>query len=375
MFANIYSKSALQSSAVVHKLSQAIIVERLLPILDAAATESTPLNMFEYSSAIYSDFITAFVFGLQNGSNYIRDNTARKHWMTSKKISNDALGAGFWASQFPVVASFFTKLGIKFESPHIVTAVIESQDRCLDMVDRAESSEDSPSSISQAGDKDKNATKWTEPVVYKQLVSQLRSSAEKAAIEPLSDSQLRLTVASELMDHLVAGTDTSGWTLVYTMHELSQRPYLQSSLHSELLTLSPPMRYPSVAKASADRDGSSPIEDLLPSPQSIDNLPLLDAIIFESLRLHTPVPGQQPRVTSESTTSLLGYNLPKGIRVSAQAFSLHRNAQVFPDPEAWKPQRWLDASEEKRSEMMRWFWAFGSGGHMCIGNNLAFLGE
>jgi hypothetical protein len=37
MFANIYSKSALQSSAAIRRLSQAIFIERLLPVIDSAA--------------------------------------------------------------------------------------------------------------------------------------------------------------------------------------------------------------------------------------------------------------------------------------------------------------------------------------------------
>ena len=77
MFANIYSKSALQSSAVVRELSQAIFIERLLPVIDSAARDGTTLNMLDYSSAVYSDLTTAFVFGLQSGSNFVQDKKAK----------------------------------------------------------------------------------------------------------------------------------------------------------------------------------------------------------------------------------------------------------------------------------------------------------
>lgn len=39
----------------------------------------------------------------------------------------------------------------------------------------------------------------------------------------------------------------------------------------------------------------------------------------------------------------------------------------------WRPERWLEVTQDERDEMMRWFWAFGSGGRMCIGNNLAVI--
>lgn len=74
--------------------------------------------------------------------------------------------------------------------------------------------------------------------------------------------------------------------------------------------------------------------------------------------------------------------LPPGVRVSAQAYSLHRNEDVFPDAERWDPERWLiDArkdpkqEQDRLKEMMRWFWAFGSGGRMCFGNHFALLGS
>ena len=115
----------------------------------------------------------------------------------------------------------------------------------------------------------------------------------------------------------------------------------------------------------------------LPPPKSIDNLPLLEAIVTETLRLHAPIPGIQPRVTPKPSCSLAGYdNIPAGIRVNAQAYSLHRNPQVFPDPESWQPKRWLkeENSLEELEERRRWFWAFGSGGRMCVGSNLALQG-
>jgi len=178
------------------------------------------------------------------------------------------------------------------------------------------------------------------------------------------------------MDQLVAGTETTGWTLAYLMDELSQCPNLQSSLRGELLSLSAPILYPVRAP---DNDDST-AREALPSPRAIGGLLLLDAILLETLRLHAPVAGSQLRVTPssnpQSPTSVYGYpNIPPGIRVSAQAYSLHRNPEVFPDPEKWKPERWLETSQEKRGEMMRWFWPFGSGANMCLGNHLAMLGE
>lgn len=198
------------------------------------------------------------------------------------------------------------------------------------------------------------------------MFTALRASA-------LKPSSHDVNTASELLDHIVAGNETTGIALTYLMYELSIHPQIQDQLRSELLTLSPsllsdPSRTHPQEQSSNDNAEDHP----LPSSQSIDSLSLLHAIIMETLRLHPPIPGPQPRITSSKPTTLANSPpLPAGVRVSSQAYTLHRNPHVFPSPLTWKPSRWLDASEAHRAEMGRWFWAFSSGGRMCLGSNFA----
>ena len=148
-------------------------------------------------------------------------------------------------------------------------------------------------------------------------------------------------------------------------------------LREELLTLTPPIKWPLPEGAQ--------LEDLtLPEPKQIDGLPLLHAIYMETLRLHTPIPGVEPRISPHvpGGSTLGSYsNIPGGVRVSSMPYTLHRNEKVFPDPESFDPLRWLPShtSEEHLKEMHRWFWAFGSGGRMCVSldsstNQYQFLG-
>jgi len=369
MFGNIYSKSTLRSSLTIRDLCEEIVIRRFLPIIEAAAVQGSPINVLEYNSAVYMDFICAFIFGIQNVANFLQNSKTCKRWLELRSISK---GYGFWSMEFPRLTSLLTYIGIHLEPPWLGSVWDEITDLCLGMLQ----SVDLSSKIQSNGPvEDQKGRIYTKPVVYDQLLSQLKSSSCKQASVPLSQSQLRLTMASELMDHIFAATDTTAWTLTYIMHELSRRPDLQTSLRSELRSLSPPLIY---HRSDNKMNETSMLE--LPSPRSIDDLPLLDAVLLETLRLRPSVPGSQPRIIpsspGSSPVSICGYTkIPAGTRVSSQAYSLHRNEQVFPEPEVWNPRRWLDASHEQRDEMMKWFWAFGSGGRMCIGNHLADLGE
>lgn len=173
--------------------------------------------------------------------------------------------------------------------------------------------------------------------------------------------EVKLHIASELVDHTLAGYDTSSITLTWMAWQLSRPRNLQwqRRLQEEISTL----------------DGSL-------DAKRIECLPLLHAILMETLRMHAAIPGNQPRVTPDipAKTSLgdpeagvVYTGLPSGVRVQSQAWSLHRNPEVFPEPETWNPERWLGADEAQQREMARWFWAFGSGGRMCVGSNLAML--
>lgn len=200
-----------------------------------------------------------------------------------------------------------------------------------------------------------------EPIVYRQFKSGLSRLMGKEQAEKDPD-MFKAEVASEMLDHLGAGHETSAIALTYLYWEMSKRPDLQSQLRTEVLTLEPQIVWPPQEPETFE----------LPHPKAIDALPLLHATVMEVLRLHAPIPGVEPRITPKAGCTLAGYpNIPAGMRVSSMSYTLHRNASVFPDPLTFKPKRWLNASEEETKEMLRWFWAFGSGGRMCIGSNLA----
>ena len=333
MVSNLYSKSYLQSSEDLQKVSTHLILDRFLPIMQSVADKGVEMDVLDFFQGVGMDFTSAYLFGLSNGTDFMHDVEYRQHWLAEYSVFKDQLPQE--------------------------RAGGEVERWCLAMCKAAEEFLHS--------EKVDNGSLTTQPVVYGRLSQSLAASSTKL------DSKSRLmTTASEMLDHLVAGHETSGITLSYFMHEISQRPALQDRLRRELLTLDPPIR-PSRNGSASDAENIK-----LPTARSIDSLLLLDSMLQETLRLYAAAPAIQPRRTpfSPGGTTIEGYsNIPGGVRVSANAYTLHRNPQVFPEPLKWIPDRWMDTKKGNKEEMKRWFWAFGSGGRMCLGSNFAIQGR
>lgn len=328
-------------------VSDTVIFDRLLPILQEAAMSDKPVDVHDLNQGLTMDFVSSYLFGLKNGTNYLQDDSVRKHWlhlyMCRKPFE-------FYAQEVPYLDGWLRRIGLRVIPKYCDEANAMLDSWALDLCDRAEQI----ISSSEPG---------IEPTVYKQLKQSLDKYSTKNGETKPDKAQQRLDIACEMYDQLTAGFETSAVGLTYLFWQLSRHQEVQDKLREELLTLSPPISYPKTAD--------------LPPAKSIDNLPLLEAIVTETLRLHAPIPGIQPRVTPSPSCTLAGYaDIPPNTRVNAQGYSLHRNPEVFPEPETWQPKRWLEAEnlpanlEEKR----RWFWAFGSGGRMCVGSNLALQG-
>jgi cytochrome P450 len=364
---NIYSKSVVTASPSLKAQMERILYSRFLPYLDEVMIkDGGVLNIYALFSASTMDIVNAYIFGLKASSNLIL-NKDELAWFLD--LYNSRRSYTFWPQEFPMFSSFVEKrIGYRFAPKWVDEANEEIEKWTQQMCDKAglvlANGEAEPADI---------------PAVYQQLSAALTKEAKKSDVEKTDFAPL---LASEVLDHLAAGFDTSGITLNYVVHELSQHPDMQTRLQSELQTLSP-------------RFVLSPAPTL-PDPKALDALPFLHAVIWETLRLHSAIPGPQPRFTPPQGCTLgpeeQSYFVPGGVRVSASAGLLHANEDVYERASEWRPERWLNMEAldvERRKDMeTRWFWAFGrsvndiqrvvrtqltvhSGGRMCVGSHLA----
>jgi cytochrome P450 len=126
---------------------------------------------------------------------------------------------------------------------------------------------------------------------------------------------------------------------------LSQHPDVARDLEDELETV---LR------------GSAPLVD------DLARLPLLDAIVKESLRILPPVPFH-PRIVAEDTV-LLGHRLPAGSEIFLSIFHMHHDPAVFPEPNRFLPRRW-----ETIKPSVYEYNPFSAGPRMCIGASFATM--
>ncbi|KAM0329799.1 hypothetical protein ACHAQA_003963 [Verticillium albo-atrum] len=161
----------------------------------------------------------------------------------------------------------------------------------------------------------------------------------------LNDNQM----ASECADHFLAGIDTTSDTLMFLVWALSlpENEQYQAKLRDEVLSL---------PKDALNEHG-------YPKADAADRCTYLQAVIKETLRLYAPLPSTEPRsVGAESVVD--GYSIPADTVVGMSPYIIHRNPEVFKNPLVFNPDRWLGPDAV---ELNRHFWAFSSGGRMCIG--------
>ncbi|KAL8105714.1 cytochrome P450 76A2-like [Apium graveolens] len=165
--------------------------------------------------------------------------------------------------------------------------------------------------------------------------------------EPVTLSEYQVTVF--LMEMFFAGTDSTSGTTEWAMCELLLNPEKMKEVNAELA------RVVGAKKKLQESD--------------IDNLPYLQAIVNETLRLHPPGPLLIPRKAVKDT-NFMGYSIPKDTQVMVNCWAIGRDEDSWDDASSFKPERFLDSYINYKGQNYE-FLPFGSGRRMCPGLPLA----
>jgi cytochrome P450 len=180
------------------------------------------------------------------------------------------------------------------------------------------------------------------PVERDDLLSRLLA-AQDADGSSMSDQQLR----DESVTLFVAGHETTANALAWSFSLLAKHPEVRARLQAEVDALG----------------GQAPgFHDVL-------KVPLAVRVFKEALRLYPPLTVLVRQALEDFT--ITGVDIPKGQILFVPTWSLHRNPDVWPEPDAFDPDRFLPEREAGRHRAA-WL-PFGLGPRVCIGNHFAMM--
>ncbi|KAG7193637.1 uncharacterized protein KQ657_000320 [Scheffersomyces spartinae] len=301
----------------------------------SSKTKNLGIDVYPLFASLAMDVVSAFELGVENGSNLL------KHPEQRGIVATHALQAlmGFWTTLMPRFWNWAASSRIKQAS-----VVIEEWQ--LAMYDVAEAN-----------------------------VPSFCEGQNMTTLEQLKKNGLTGKNAySFLSDNIFAGHETTAIQLAFLTFELL-RPCnfkVQRKLIEELQK--------TFGKPKGPQDY---IEDL----ETVDSLPYLDLIMLENSRVHTSIPGAEPRIVDRpyyvnvynkdsKTSKQVG--IPVGTTISCLPYGMHRVESVFPNSEHWIPERWMPYEHETPLEynsrittQQKYMMPFGKGIRMCLGMNVA----
>jgi cytochrome P450/nitrite reductase/ring-hydroxylating ferredoxin subunit len=163
---------------------------------------------------------------------------------------------------------------------------------------------------------------------------------------PFSDE----VVYGNMMTMLLAGEDTTAHTLAWVVHHLCERPDV-------------------VARMRAEVDAALGQELTPPDFESAQDLPYLDAVANETMRLRPVAPFLGLEANEDVVVG--DVLVPKGSWVDTLTRMPALDAANFADPEAFRPERWLDERPNSEAHVPGASMSFGSGPRICPGRSLA----
>jgi len=158
----------------------------------------------------------------------------------------------------------------------------------------------------------------------------------------MSPRQLR----DEVVTLFVAGHETTGQALAWTLHLLARHPDVWAAVAAEAATL--------------PADGA-------PGADALRRLDLTGRVVKEGLRLYPP--GWVIVRTPREAIELGGYALPAGAPLLLSQWVVHRRPELWTEPERFDPDRWLPERAAGRHRFA--YFPYGGGRRLCIGHLLA----
>lgn len=172
------------------------------------------------------------------------------------------------------------------------------------------------------------------------LLSSLMAARDEG--KGLTDAELR----DEAMTFLLAGHETTANALTWTWYLLSKNPHVLEEMQSEV---------------------DSVVGRGIPSAADVGRLRYTRAVIEESMRLFPPAWLIEREALADDDID--GYEVAAGSVLMVSPYVTHRHPELWPNPEAFDPRRFLDGADRHPFA----YFPFGGGRRQCIGSHFAMM--
>jgi benzoate 4-monooxygenase len=159
----------------------------------------------------------------------------------------------------------------------------------------------------------------------------------------------REELTAEALTQLIAGSDTTSNTSCALLFHCLQHPAVVRKLQQEL-------------------DEALPGDDV-PTYAAVRDLPYVDAVIKETMRIHSTSSLGLPRLIPPGPgLTINGRHFPQGTVLSVPAYTIHHSKEIWgPDADTFRPERWEKVTEKQKAA----FIPFSYGPRACVGRNVA----
>ncbi|CAH0554674.1 unnamed protein product [Brassicogethes aeneus] len=156
-------------------------------------------------------------------------------------------------------------------------------------------------------------------------------------------------IREEVDTFMFEGHDTTSIALCFLLMMLANEEYHQNLVYEEIMEV---------------------LGDRTPDYNDLNNLNYMERCIKECLRLYPSVP-MIGRVAGEEIQTHSGYKIPKDCQIQLNILDMHRNPNVYDNPEKFDPDRFLP--ENSRSRHPFAYIPFSAGPRNCIGQRFAMM--
>ena len=164
----------------------------------------------------------------------------------------------------------------------------------------------------------------------------------------IKDGSLSMdNIIDEFLTIFIAGQETTGNSLSFTLYEIINNPHIEAKLLNE------------INEVLGERDYVE-FDDLA-------KLKYLGQVLDESLRRH-PVAIAPTKMTLKPLT-VAGYYIPKGIGINSNQLFFAMNPEIWKNPEVFDPERFADVDSIPNYSMTHF--PFSMGPHVCLGQTFA----